>query len=139
MKIERKSGALQRKVGPYSRRLQRGPIQSLDGRSSEGRYIRALEAELTATIPGEIFITERLFIDRAIRLRLQCDAFEVKFNAAMHGNGSWTDRDIRAYNSLNNQYRLILGELRRASSEAKKGRRGRPSSLTRLLADGVPR
>ena len=49
MKIERTSGKRWRNSGPYSVRLARGPVAAVDGRSSEGRYIRALEAELLAT------------------------------------------------------------------------------------------
>ena len=39
------------RIGPYSKRLQRGALsRSVDGRSSTGRLIRALEAELTAHV-----------------------------------------------------------------------------------------
>jgi hypothetical protein len=125
MKIERTSGLLQRNVGPYSRALQRGVIGTYDGRSARGRYIRALEAEITATFTGAISATERLMIDRAVKLRLQLDAFDVKLQAATEGEGTWTDHDIRAYNSVGNQYRLILRELHGRSAAPRKT--GRPS------------
>src|SRR5215469_8297812 len=112
MKIERTSGKRWRNSGPYSVRLARGPVAAVDGRSSEGRYIRALEAELLATLPGSPSVTDRLLIDRLIRLRLQLDELENKIEEARAGRGHWTDHDLRVYSAVGNQYRLTLKELR---------------------------
>jgi hypothetical protein len=50
------------KLGPYSRRLQRGVIgglREIDGRSAEGRFARHLEAELTAHVGGNPTIVQK--------------------------------------------------------------------------------
>jgi len=138
MKIERTSGKLRHTVGPYSRRLQRGGLAYLDGRSVEGRHARALEAELVATITGPISVTDRLLIDRLIRLRLHLDRLERKMDAAWDGKeGSWTEHDAWAYSAAGNQYRLTLHELRALPGE-KTRKRGR-QPFASLLAEMAPR
>jgi hypothetical protein len=50
--------------GPYSRQLRRGAIARLaDGRSTPGRYIRHLEAKLTAHLGGHPSVAEKLLIE----------------------------------------------------------------------------
>jgi hypothetical protein len=112
VRIEHGSGVEWRTIGPYSRRLQRGPISGIDGRSAEGRYIRALQAELLAVVPGTPTVHERILVDRCIRLRLQLDAFEDKMSASLAGHGHWTEGDMRAYSAIGNQFRLTIRELR---------------------------
>jgi hypothetical protein len=94
-------------IGPYSRRLQRGSLsRSVDGRSELGRFIRALEAELVAHVGGSPTITQKLLIDRVIRLRLQLDGLDTKLTA-----GDWTPHDGRTYGGILNAYRLTMREL----------------------------
>jgi hypothetical protein len=139
MKIERTSGKRWRNSGPYSTRLARGPVATVDGRSAEGRYIRALEAELIATLPGPISVTDRLLIDRLIRLRLQLDALENKIEEARAGRGKWTDHDIRVYSAVGNQYRLTLRELRTLPTNNQPKKRGRPSAARLLVQAAAER
>lgn len=95
------------RLGPYSRRLQRGAIGELfDGRSAEGRFVRHLEAELVRHCGGAPSITQKLIIERIIRLRLQLDALDKKLAA-----GDWTPHDSRTYGGILNAYRLLAREL----------------------------
>jgi hypothetical protein len=96
-------------IGPYSRRLRRGAIGGLieiDGRSAEGRFIRHLEAELTAHVGGDPTIVQRLLIERLIKIRCQLDRLDEKL-----ATGGWTDHDSRTYGGLLNAYRLTAREL----------------------------
>jgi hypothetical protein len=95
------------RLGPYSRRLQRGAIGDLvDGRSALGRFIRHLEAELSAHVGGAPSIAQRLLIDRVIRLHLQLDGLDAKL-----AGGDWTAHDGRTYGGALNAIRLCLREL----------------------------
>lgn len=94
-------------VGPYSKRLRRGSIGcSVDGRSAEGRYIRDLEAQLTAHIGGAPNIALKLLIDRIVKTSMQIDALDAKL-----ASGNWTDTDARTHGGLVNRQRLLLREL----------------------------
>src|SRR5437879_5480145 len=89
-----------RTIGPYSAVLQRGSLStSIDGRSTTGRFIRALEAALVAHASphGSPTITQRLLIDRIIKVRLQLDALDDKLAA-----GQWLPHDQRTYGALLN-------------------------------------
>jgi hypothetical protein len=109
----RRSGANRRPVGPYSRKLQRGAIGDLfDGRSAEGRFVRALEAELVQHVGGQPSICQRLLIDRLIKIRLQLDLLDAKL-----AKGQWTAHDGRTYGGLLNAFRLTARELGIAAPE----------------------
>ncbi len=96
------------KIGPYSRRLRRGAIGDLvDGRSTIGRYVRDLEAQLVRHCGGAPSVTQRLLIDRLIRTTAQLDALDQKL---MNG-ANWTDHDSRTHGGLINRQRLLLREL----------------------------
>jgi hypothetical protein len=96
------------KLAPHSRAFHRGAIgDSIDGRSALGRLVRHLEAELTAHVGGAPNITQKLLIERIIKLRLRLDAFEAKL---AEGTG-WTAHDDRTYGGCQNAYRLALREL----------------------------
>lgn len=110
--------------GPYSKALRRGPIgDNINGNSALGRFIRALEAQLTSYVGGNPDIAQRLTIDRIIKVRVQLDMFEAKLKT-----GNWTDTDRRTYGALHNAFRLALRELRPASS------RKQPADLETYLA-----
>jgi hypothetical protein len=78
-----------------------------DGRSEQGRFIRHLEAELVAHVGGQPSITQRLLIDRIVRLRLQLDAFDVKLTSGE----VWTPHDLRTFSGINNAFKNSLKEL----------------------------
>jgi hypothetical protein len=102
-----KSSGNRGKLGPYSKRLQRGAIGNIcDGRSSLGRFIRHLEAELVAHVGGKPSITQRMMIDRLIKIRLQLDLLDEKL-----AKGDWTPHDCRTHGGLLNAYRLTAREL----------------------------
>jgi hypothetical protein len=115
------------RVGPYSRRLHRGAIGELfDGRSAEGRFVRALEAELVQHVGGDPTITQRLLIDRLIKIQLQLAAFDAKL-----ASGKWTGHDQRTYGGLLNAFRLTARELGLKATAAK------PPSLADIAAEIV--
>jgi hypothetical protein len=100
------SSSKRRPLGPYSKVLRRGAIRdNVDGRSTEGRFIRDMEAQLIAHVGGNPSFVQRLLFDRLIRVRLQLDALERKM-----GDG-WTDKDSRTYGALLNQFRLTAREI----------------------------
>ena len=115
-----------KRLGAYSRRLHRGALGNLfDGRSAEGRFVRNLEAELVAHCGGNPSITERLLIDRLIKIRLQLDMLDERLAA-----GNWTPHDVRTHGGLLNAYRLTAKAigLHRAAAG--------PPSLAEALAAG---
>jgi|SRR5579864_7180777 len=90
-------------VGPYSRLLSRGTV---DLRSREGRYLRAVEAQLIEHIGGKPSAAQRLLIGRIARVSLQLALFDEKLAA-----GNWTDHDARTYGGLSSSFRLLLREI----------------------------
>jgi hypothetical protein len=102
-----KSPKDRRRLGPYSRKLRRGAVgDCVDGRSAEGRFIRDLERQLIDHVGGAPSVTQRLLIDRVIKIRLQLDALDEKV-----GTPTWTPHDSRTYGGLLNAYRLTTREL----------------------------
>ena len=96
-----------RPLRPHSRTLDRGVIGSgIDGRSKEGRYLRAVEAELVEHLGGKKSTTQRIAIHRAARLMLRLEIFDQKLTG-----GEFTSHDARVYNALQNSLRLMLKEL----------------------------
>lgn len=96
--------AKQRALGPHSRLLQRGTIS---GRSTEGRYIKAITTQLTAHIGGEPSAAQRLLIHRVAIASLRLELFDRKLIA---GEG-FSEQDSRVYGALHNSLRLMLREL----------------------------
>ena len=93
--------------------FQRGSLATLDGRTPEGRLARALERGILETLPtGEPTVTDRLLVQQLVSLRLQLDQMSRKMQAALNDEGKWGEADVRAFNSVGNQYRLLLRELR---------------------------
>lgn len=107
MENARASSPDRRPLGPHSRVFRRGAIgDSIDGRSTLGRFIRDLERQLIEHVGGAPSITQRLLIDRIIRIRVQLDALDEKLSA-----GNWTPHDSRTHGALNNALRLTLREI----------------------------
>jgi hypothetical protein len=93
--------------GPYSAVLRRGVIgETIDGRSTVGRLARDLEAQLVRHVGGQPSITQRLLIERIVKIKLQLDAFDTKL-----ASGEWTPHDQRTFNALLNANRLACREL----------------------------
>jgi hypothetical protein len=112
--IEQTLGNYQERIRPYTKRLDRGAVGTLfDGRSEQGRFVRRLEAELVQHVGGQPTITQRLLIDRAIKIQLQLGAFDDKLTAFFEGKGDsiWTLHDHRTYAGLCSQFRLCLRDL----------------------------
>jgi hypothetical protein len=106
---------------------------AIDGRSFEGRFVRAMESELLAALNGEATIFERLLVDQAIRLKMQFDGLTEKLDAAGTSAATWTDHDIRTLNAIGNQYRLTLRELRLRPKV--RSQRAHAASLDSFLDD----
>jgi hypothetical protein len=122
-------------LGPYSRRLRRGTVGELDGRSRQGRFARDLEAQLAryaggpnASI-GDLPITIRLTISRICITSAQLNALDDKLAAG----DAWTDLDSRTANGLANRLRLLLRELKPAASKGNG-----PDALQAYLASRTP-
>src|SRR5262249_5860482 len=93
--------------GPYSRTLDRGAIgRSIDGRSREGRFLRAFETMLTQHI-GAPSAAQRVLISRAARLALRLELFDRKADAA----GDMSERDSRQYLAWSNGLSRLLRTL----------------------------
>jgi hypothetical protein len=112
------------RLGPYSRVLQRGVIaDTVDGRSREGRLMRAMEAELVRHVGGSPSIVAKLLIERTVKIRMQIDGLEEKL-----ARGDWTPHDSRTYGGLLNAYRLCCREI------GLKGTAPKPATLADHLA-----
>jgi hypothetical protein len=106
---------------------------AVDGRSFEGRFILAMQAEMLAALNGEVTVYERLLVDQAIRLKMQFDGLTDKLDTAGTSCATWTDHDIRTLNAVSNQYRLVLRELRMRPKV--RSQRAHARSLDALLDD----
>jgi hypothetical protein len=96
------------RIGPWCRGITRGSLgASIDGRSTAGRYLRKIEAELLAQIAGEPTFAQKLLVRRIARGMLSLEEFDAKLSA---GN-SWTSIDAATMGGLQNSVRLNLREL----------------------------
>jgi hypothetical protein len=94
----------QRRIGPYSLLLRRGTIS---GRSTEGRFIRAIEAQLRQHVGSSPTFPEQMLIKRLAIVSLRLELFDRKLAAGE----PITDHDARVYASLHNSFRLMIREL----------------------------
>ena len=95
-----------RRLGAYSRVLERGALgDTLDGRSREGRFLRAFEASLTEHVGGSPSTTQKVLIRRAARAMPRLKLFHEKLGTGL------TAHDARTYNALQNSLRIALREL----------------------------
>jgi hypothetical protein len=109
---------------PHSRTFRRGAIgATIDGRSREGRYLRAIEADLIEHAGGAPSTTQKILIHRCARLMLRLELFDERLTA-----GELTAHDARVYNALQNSLRLALREL------GVKGKAEKAPSLRDYLA-----
>ena len=116
---------LAKRIGPYSRAFKDGSLGlSMDGRSTHGRYLRRVTAELTGQLGREPTFAESLLIRRAARASLLMDLFDSKIMAG----GAWTQVDANTMGGLANSLRLILTSLGLKPAKAK------PPSLADIAA-----
>jgi hypothetical protein len=94
-------------VGPYCRALQRGVLgDTISGTSREGKFLRRVEAELTAHVGDAPSFPQVLLIRRVSRAMLRLELLDAKMT-----DGSATDHDWRVFGGLSNSVRLMLREL----------------------------
>jgi hypothetical protein len=103
-----------KRLGPYSRTLERGAIgNSIDGRSREGRFLRAFEQMLAEHVGGSPSAAQRVLISRCARLALRLELLDEKQVAR-----TLTEHDGRTYSSLSNHLRLGMREIGIKAAEA---------------------
>jgi hypothetical protein len=88
------------RIGPESRMIDRG---LLDGRSTEGRFLRSVEAQLAAHIGGAPNFVQKILIRRAARGLLKLELLDREPALTEHG--------LRTSLGLENRVRLCLREL----------------------------
>jgi hypothetical protein len=115
---------------PYAKALDLrslGSLGRLDRRTHPGRLARDLGAELIEHIGGNPTVTQRLLIERTIKMNLQLDALDAKLE-----RGEWTANDQRTYGALNNALRLALRELEGMGPRTRNKKKG--PDLDELIA-----
>ena len=87
--------------------LERGALgDTLDGRSREGRFLRAIEGGARRGRRASLTIEERLLLRRVAKMLLQAELLDEKL-----ARGEFTPHDVRVYGALNNAIRLGLREI----------------------------
>jgi hypothetical protein len=112
------------RLGPYSRGLHRAAIgQFIDGRSREGRFLRAYEAMLIQHVGGAPSSVAQALISRAARLALYVELMDER----AIGAGGMSERDSAQYLAWSGSLTRCLREL------GLKGAAQRPLSLSELI------
>jgi hypothetical protein len=97
-----------KRPGPYARGVTRGALgSSIDGRSAAGRFLKRVEAELLAEIPGEPSFAQTLLVRRIARGMLSLEEFDHKLSEGK----SWTLCDANTMGGIQNSVRLNIREL----------------------------
>jgi hypothetical protein len=95
--------------GPYSRVIDRGAVGGLiDGRSREGRFLRAYERALTEHVGNSPSVVQRALISRAARLALHLELMDER---SLAGNHLFTTHDHNHYVSWSNALARLLGRI----------------------------
>ena len=110
--------------GPYSRLLARGEY---DGRSREGRYLRACKRELERELGGKLTTAQRILVERVCFLRLRAALFDERL--LMHGK-ELGELDYRVYCAISNALVRATRELGLKHSATTE-----LPSFTKMLAD----
>jgi hypothetical protein len=114
-----------KRVGPYSRGLHRAAIgQCVDGRSREGRFLRAYEAMLSRHVGNGASSVQRALITRAARLALYVEMMDERALS----QGGMSERDSATYLAWSNSLRRTLVAL------GIEGAAERPPSLADVTA-----
>ncbi len=94
-------------VKPYCRSIKRGSLGSdIDGRSTAGKFLRRIEAELVEHVGGHPTFAEHLLIRRVARLSLQAESLDAKM-----ASGEWTGHDAKTLGGINSAIRNALRDL----------------------------
>ena len=120
------SSAPKRPPGPFSRRVL---ATIVNGKSTDGHFIRAYQRELTEHIGGRPTIVQRRLIERAAMLALHL----LKFDQRAHRVGELSDRSMRdylaAHNSLTRTLQAIGVQAAPVEGEPK------PKTLADIIAE----
>jgi hypothetical protein len=96
-------------LGPYSRAIDRGAVGGLiDGRSREGRFLRAYETMLTDHVGGSPSIVQRCMIQRAARIACHLELMDER---SLAGDHVFTTHDHLHYVSWSNALARLLDRL----------------------------
>ena len=79
---------------------------AISGRTPEGRFIRAVEAQLSEHVGGSPSIVQRMLIRRLANVSLRLELLDRKFAKAKP-----TDFDTKMYGALHNSFRLLCREI----------------------------
>jgi hypothetical protein len=103
------SAAHRAAIGPYSRLIDRGAVGGLiDGRSREGRFLRAYERQLTEHCGGAPSVVQRQLIARAARIALHLELMDER---SLAGDHVFTQHDHTHYVSWSNSLARMLARL----------------------------
>ena len=102
------------RIGAHSRLFRAGAKGSLDGRSSEARFLKDAEAQLIAHCGGKPSIAERVLISRLARILLRLQVIDDKI-----ASGEGTDYDLKVVGGLDSALRNGLGRLGFKATPAK--------------------
>lgn len=104
-KIEKRSSTKRPRLGPYSRSLHRGALgETIDGRSAEGRFIRAYERMLLKSLGAAPSDLQRQLVIRASRLALLVELMDRR----MIGGANQTLHDSNFHLAWQNALRRTL-------------------------------
>jgi hypothetical protein len=80
-----------RRLGAYSRVLECGAIgDTLDGRSREGRFLRAIESELTRGRRANLRVEERVLLRRVAKIAVPASSIPRGYTRAGLEPAAWT-------------------------------------------------
>ena len=106
--IARPSGKTKGRLGPHSRAIDRGSVGwSIDGRSREGRFLRAYEAMLKEHLGGHPSTVQVQMIHRAARLALHLELQDEKALAGAEMTADGTRIYISWHRNLMSSLRQI--------------------------------
>jgi hypothetical protein len=109
LRVGSSSSASRRRLGPYSRLIDRGAVGGLiDGRSREGRFLRSYERALLDHLGHEPSVTQRCLIQRAARLALHLELMDER---SLAGDHVFTVHDHNHYVSWSNSLARMLARL----------------------------
>jgi hypothetical protein len=134
-----------KQVGPYSRTLLRGAIgDAVDGRSREGRFMRAYEQSLVQHVGGEPTAVQRVLISRATRLAMHIELMDTSTDRDRVPAGRQRVREPHGCNQAPPVLAVALvtrgsdsGDVGSRSSYGNKPRGSSAATLGRFSARGI--
>lgn len=109
-------------IGPYSRP---DALRRIDGRTREGRLLRAIQRDLVEHVGGSPSTAQRLLIEQAASLRLHLAMMDRRTAEGRE----LTERDGRQYLAWSNSLSKLLRHL------GLKGTAARPKTLQQHMAE----